>query len=121
MKKVSDPPDDYYASALRKRSGSIKTRDLLVEFLYVLMRDQVQPGAVEYVMLQLEAEHHLFGTKPTPLTNGFLARYAIDIAERLKRKIKVKAPKHKKLKLEAVQLPSPHDRLPTKKNRSGRK
>ena len=91
MKKVSDPHDDPDATALRKRSGNISTNDKLVEFLYVLMRDRVLPGEVEYVMLQLAAEERLFGkkNKRTGLTNGWLAGYANDIARRLTGKIAV--------------------------------
>jgi hypothetical protein len=64
---------------LRERSGSFDSNDMLVSFLYELMRDHVTPGQVEAIMLNV---------KPTEcqFTNGYLARYAADVAERLKRK-----------------------------------
>lgn len=93
MKKVSDPIDDTHSSAMRRRSGAINTKDLVVTFLYVLMRDQVTPGAVEHVMLQLAAESETVKRKEMWLTNGWLAKHAMDIADRLSGKIKVKTTK----------------------------
>lgn len=99
MKKVSDPNDDVDAIALRKRSGSLSSDDRFVQFLYVLMRDRVPLGEIEYVMLQLAAEDRLFGKKrrKVPLTNGWLASYAKDIVSRLNGRIAVpKKPKNKR-------------------------
>jgi hypothetical protein len=100
MKKVSDPPDDPYAMALRLRSGNVTTCDPLVCFLYILMRDHLSQGAVEYIMLQLEAEDNRFSRRRTPLTNGWLAAYAKDIVKRLqgKNKVKRKSPVRKAVK-----------------------
>ena len=88
MKKVSDPTDDPIAMRLRKQSGTFLSRDPLECFLYVLMRDWVTPGAVEYVMIQLTKEYEVYGDAPTPLTNGWLGQYARDVALRLKQKPK---------------------------------
>ena len=90
MKAVNDPPDDLEAAALAMRSGAVTTNDLLVGFLYLLMRDKLTPGEVEYLMLQVNKDLLNFArcTGEVPvfsLTNGHLARYAQDIASRLKR------------------------------------
>jgi hypothetical protein len=66
-------------AAMRKRSGEVESDDLLVRFLYELMRDHVPPGIVEGLMGHVDRT-------PTLFTNGWLAEYAKDIAERLKKK-----------------------------------
>lgn len=62
---------------MRKRSGEETSSDPLVTFIYVLMRDHVTPGVVEETMLHHAAQESLF-------TNGWLARYAKDVAARLR-------------------------------------
>jgi hypothetical protein len=63
---------------LRAKSGNIKSKDKLVCFLYILMRDYIPCGKVEEIMYeQISDEESVF-------TNGYLAKYAQDIAERLK-------------------------------------
>jgi len=62
--------------ALRERSGTITDKNKSVEFLYVLMRDHVPAGTVEEVMCQTEGKECVY-------TNGFLAQYAQDVANRL--------------------------------------
>lgn len=67
---------------IRKRSGEVDSDDPLVSFLYVLLRDHVQPGIVEEILLK---------QVPIPedtaqFSNGWLARYAQDIAERLRKR-----------------------------------
>lgn len=84
MKKVSDPLDDVYSMALRKRSKSFKSRDVLLAFFYVLMRDHVTPGVVEYIMIQLDKEFLIAKGKPITFTNGWLTKYADDVLGRLK-------------------------------------
>lgn len=42
-------------------------------FLYLLLRDHLNAGAVESVMLEIKEKHEV---QPTHYTNGFLARYA---------------------------------------------
>lgn len=84
MKKVSDPPDDPFAATLRERSGKFETNDHVIAFLYILMRDHVTPGTVEYMMIQLEKEMwHIDPRVLMELTNGYLAKYAKDVADRL--------------------------------------
>ncbi len=62
---------------LRKRSGAIKINSKLVSFLYELMRDHLPPGKVE--------ELARASTDPdVTYSNGWLAQYAQDIANRLK-------------------------------------
>jgi hypothetical protein len=68
--------------AMRKRSGCVNGTTRLVSFLYELLRDHVTIGDVEAIVLQLERN------PPTPespdyFTNGWLARYAEDLAQRL--------------------------------------
>lgn len=93
MRKVSDPPDDPFSSSMRKRSGEIDSDDLLVAFLYLLMRDHITPGTVEYMMIQLEKERwHIDPSWTMQFTNGWLAKNAKDIANRLYHVI----PLHKK-------------------------
>ena len=62
--------------SLRERSGSIKIDSKLVSFLYELMRDHVPPGVVE----KLVQDSQMVEVK---YTNGWLARYAEDLANRL--------------------------------------
>jgi hypothetical protein len=65
---------------LRKRSGEISSADPLVGFLYDLIRGHLPAGVVEkLVMDNTTGEEMLF-------TNGWLANYAKDLAERLKNK-----------------------------------
>lgn len=64
--------------ALFQRSGEASTDDPLVLFLYLLMRDEVVPGAVEGIV------QSVVDAEGTTLTNGFLADYAKDIAGRLR-------------------------------------
>ena len=65
---------------LRRRSGNIKSKDKLVAFLYQLMRDELSTGKVEHLILDNtgpNADEFIF-------TNGYLAKYAIDLAKRLR-------------------------------------
>jgi hypothetical protein len=76
---------DANTKRLRKKSGAVKDERLLVAFLYVLMRDTVPPGVIEGTLLKLSNENA--EDKETKheymLTNGYLAKYAQDIADRL--------------------------------------
>jgi hypothetical protein len=64
---------------LRKRSGTIKSKDKLVSFLYELMRDYVPTGTVERCVLNSTGPN----SDECTFTNGYLAKYAIDVAKRL--------------------------------------
>lgn len=63
---------------MRKKSGNINYTDKLTAFLYILMRDSVTPGRIEEILINHidEAEQEY--------TNGWLAKYANYVAERLK-------------------------------------
>lgn len=62
---------------MRKRSGNINYKDKLTAFLYVLMRDSITPGRIEEIMINhIDEEEQQY-------TNGWLAKYANDIAKRL--------------------------------------
>lgn len=63
---------------IRVRSGSVTIDCKLTSFLYTLMRDHVQPGDIEEIML-----NHI-SDDTVEYSNGWLARYAEDIAQRLK-------------------------------------
>lgn len=64
--------------SIESRSRNIKDDRPLVTFLYVLMRDFVQPGNIEAIVMEIEDsdEEWVF-------SNGWLAQYAQDISERL--------------------------------------
>lgn len=63
----------------------IKTRSALVAFLYELIRDHVTPGAVELCMRNTIQPELRADRAPINmiLSNGYIAAYAQDIAERL--------------------------------------
>lgn len=63
--------------ALRERSGSIKINSKLVSFLYDLMRDHLSPGEIEEIVRASQEPEVVY-------TNGWLAKYAEDLANRLK-------------------------------------
>ena len=65
---------------LRRRSGNVKSKDKLVAFLYQLMRDHLPTADVETLVLDNTGpnmDEFLF-------TNGYLAKYAINLAKRLR-------------------------------------
>lgn len=88
MKKINDAPDDLDAAALASRTRAVVTNDMLVGFLYLVMRDHLTPGQVEYLMLQISKDLDKGNSSSFSLTNGHLARYAEDVAGRLKGVIK---------------------------------
>lgn len=63
--------------AMRERSGRVQIDSKLVSFLYQLMRDHVTPGVIEEVLNDSVHESDVV------YTNGWLAKYAEDIAKRL--------------------------------------
>ena len=66
-------------AALRKRSGSVDIKDPLVSFFYILLRDHVTISTVEEIVRNTELE----GDQMCLYSNGWLARYAEDVAKRL--------------------------------------
>ena len=68
---------DDETKALRERSGSVKINSKLVSFLYELMRDHLPPGKVEELVRASQDPDCIY-------TNGWLAKYAQDLANRLK-------------------------------------
>lgn len=80
LDKPSRPPRHPMTNQkYRERTGSEDSYSLLVSFLYTLIRDEVPPGVIERIMIEVEK----CDGKTVQFTNGFLARYAKDIAERL--------------------------------------
>lgn len=63
--------------AMRLRSGSIDIDSKLVSFLYQLLRDHITTGDIEKIVRESETE------SKCQYTNGWLAKYAEDIAKRL--------------------------------------
>ena len=61
------------------RSGSIVITDNLVSVLYTLMRDEIPPGKLEAIVRDIESHD-----KTIQYTNGWLALYAKDLADRLR-------------------------------------
>ena len=68
--------------SIRERSGSVNSKDPLVTFLYILMRDELTPGRIEEII-----KEHVQPEKreSSQFSNGWLATYARDIAARLRR------------------------------------
>lgn len=62
---------------LKKYSGNVKIDDKLTSFLYELMRDHVTPGKVEDLVRKSQISDAEY-------TNGFLARYAEYLSNKLK-------------------------------------
>ena len=62
---------------IRKRSGEVNSSDRLVTFLYLILRDHILPGDIEEVLRNVSDHESEF-------SNGWLAEYAKDIAERLR-------------------------------------
>lgn len=63
---------------IREISGSVNSSDPLVSFLYRLMRDEIPVGRIE--LLITEAVNY----SNTTYTNGWLAQYAVNLAESLR-------------------------------------
>ena len=66
--------------AIRERSGTVEIDSLLVSVLYELMRDYITPGVIEGIV-----QRSVHDTKVI-YTNGWLAKYAEDLALRLTQK-----------------------------------
>ena len=64
---------------LREQSGRVECTGRLVSFLYTLMRDELPPGKVEFLVQVTESE----GDCKNIYTNGWLAKYAESLAARL--------------------------------------
>ncbi len=73
---------DVKMSELREKSGSISSTDMLVSFLYELMRDgHVAPGVLEKIIIE---DEYASRDKPEKLfSNGWLAEYAKNLSKRL--------------------------------------
>jgi hypothetical protein len=76
---------DLNVARMRKKSGSVNDDRLLVGFLYMLMRDQIAPGRIEGILLELSNSHDYDKSevRTFQFTNGWLAKYARDVADRL--------------------------------------
>ena len=73
-------PNKAEATArLREQSGQVKCTGRLISFLYTLMRDEITPGKLEALVQVTESE----GDCKNLYTNGWLAKYAENLAARL--------------------------------------
>lgn len=69
-----------HMSEMREKSGNVHSKDPLVSFLYILMRDHLTAGDIENIMVNHVAD----AQSDCSFSNGWLANYAKDIASRLK-------------------------------------
>ena len=76
--KVSRKDEQEASERIRKASGEVESTDPLAAFLYLLTRDHLTPSTVEEIMGRLS------GKLSTVFSNGWLAQYAMDVADRLK-------------------------------------
>lgn len=68
---------DISNNKIRERSGNVVLQCKTTSLLYSLLRDYVHPGDIENIMQTISNE-------PTVYSNGWLALYAQDVANRLK-------------------------------------
>lgn len=70
---------DHDNAEMHKRSGKVHATDPLIALLYDLLRDHVKPGDME----MLVRDACLYDTATKVYSNGWLAKFAEDIAFRL--------------------------------------
>lgn len=68
---------DINNKQLKEESGNVVYDDRLVSFLYSLLRDHLPAGVVEELVRDSQ-------DIPVEYTNGYLANYAKNLADRLK-------------------------------------
>ena len=88
IKKKQEGLDEEHKlqnDALRERSGHHVSSNKLVCFLYELMRDHISPGQIETLVRNTSPD---YGGEWV-FTNGWLARYAEDLAKRLQEEFEV--------------------------------
>lgn len=68
---------DDYNKKLKEESGNVVDDTKLVLFLYSLLRDHLPAGVVEELVRDSQGI-------PVEYTNGYLANYANNLADRLK-------------------------------------
>ena len=68
---------------MRKASGTVTSKSMLVALLYTIIRDEVPPGKVENIMQDLTAHKLNFKSGEYVFSNGWLAAYCKDIVNRL--------------------------------------
>jgi hypothetical protein len=68
--------DEKEVSSMRERSGRVDIHSQLVSFLYELLRDEITVGRMEEIVQNSREPEVQY-------TNGWLARYAEDVAFRL--------------------------------------
>ena len=68
-----------HIAELREVSGQVKIKSKLVCFLYVLMRNEITPGKIATLIQEQKCENDT----EVVYTNGWLARYAEYLADKL--------------------------------------
>lgn len=77
--KTKAPFDDDDNQKMFERTGCVRGRDRLEQFLYIAMRDgDISPGRIEDIL-----QNHVSG-RVSLYSNGFLAKYAKDVVARLR-------------------------------------
>lgn len=71
---------DMHMLAMRVRSGHVKDTDPLVSLLYSLIISELPVGRIEKLMIEIDA----FKERQVKYTNGWIAKYAQDLAFRLR-------------------------------------
>ncbi len=67
---------------LYERSGKVKSDSKLVGFIYDLLRDKIPPGEMERILKDGKTSN-VNENNPVYYSNGWIANYALDIANRL--------------------------------------
>jgi hypothetical protein len=78
---------------VREASGKViyPSSDWLTSFLYELMRDAIPAGQVETIVRSIEEKARKSGLEDILYTNGWLAKYANHLAERIRKVTKFKS------------------------------
>jgi hypothetical protein len=66
---------------MRKESGDLVSDDRLLCFMYLLMRDKLPVGEVEQLVMEVEN----FSSYNIKYCNGWLAKYAQNLSQRIKK------------------------------------
>ncbi len=74
---------DQNTKRMKEASGDYTTDNLLVAFLYLLIRDGTPPGRIEAILLSLSDWNDDQEITEHRLTNGWIAQYCEDVAMRI--------------------------------------
>lgn len=77
------PFPDAYSKRMWEESGRFTSNETLTAFIFVLLRDYVQPGDLENIVALVTDIRAEEGGQRIEYANGWLAQYAENIADRL--------------------------------------